>query len=66
MKSVIDKELNLGYSFKVGSECEFYLFKLGKNGNSINIPQDFDSYCDIAPLDKGENIWKYNKYIYRN
>lgn len=56
MKSVIDKEFNLGYSFKVGSECEFYLFKLGKNGNPINISQDFDSYCDISPLDKGENI----------
>lgn len=56
IKSVIDKGRDLGYLFKVGSECEFYLFELDENGNPTNIPQDYASYCDIAPLDKGENI----------
>lgn len=46
----------LGLSFQVGTEIEFYLFKLDENGEKTMIPFDSASYMDIAPEDKGENI----------
>lgn len=50
-------ELNaLGLTCQVGTECEFYLFELDEKGNPTSIPQDRAGYCDIAPLDRGENV----------
>ncbi len=51
-KSLFEK----GYELMLGSELEFYLFKLDDDGNPTRIPMDNASYFDIAPLDKGENI----------
>ena len=45
-----------GYKFYLGSELEFYLFKLDENGNPTKEPYDEAGYMDIAPDDKGENI----------
>ena len=46
----------LGYSAKIGTECEFYLLKQDEDGVPTKIPHDNASYLDIAPLDKGENV----------
>ena len=46
----------LGYSVKIGTECEFYLLKQDEEGLPTKTPHDNASYMDIAPLDKGENI----------
>ncbi|MDO4174353.1 MAG: glutamine synthetase family protein [Eubacteriales bacterium] len=46
----------LGYSAKIGTECEFYLLKQDENGLPTKMPHDNASYLDIAPLDKGENV----------
>lgn len=46
----------LGYDFRVGSEIEFYLFKLDENGEPTKVPYDNAGYMDIAPADKGENV----------
>lgn len=46
----------LGYSVKIGTECEFYLLRQDENGLPTKIPHDNASYLDIAPLDKGENV----------
>lgn len=56
LKNFEKKSNKLGYSFKIGSECEFYLFKLDENGDPTNIPLDNGTYLDVAPNDKGENI----------
>ena len=40
----------------VGTEIEFYLFKLDEQGFPTKIPLDSASYMDIAPDDHGENI----------
>lgn len=56
IKQVIQKGKDMGYFFKIGLECEFYLFQQDEKGNPTNIPQDYAGYCDIAPIDKGENI----------
>lgn len=45
-----------GYTCKIGSECEFYLFKTDENGEPTGVPYDSAGYLDIAPLDKCENI----------
>jgi len=56
LNNIVKGITRLGYSCKIGSECEFYLFKLDDLGNPTQIPHDYAGYCDIAPLDKGENI----------
>jgi glutamine synthetase len=45
-----------GVDFRVGTEIEFYLFKMDENGKATKIPFDNAGYMDIAPDDRGENI----------
>ena len=45
-----------GYAFRIGSEIEFYLFKLDENGDPTKTPYDNAGYMDIGPADKGENV----------
>ena len=45
-----------GIEMMVGTEVEFYLFKLDEKGEATKEPFDKAGYMDIAPLDKGENI----------
>lgn len=47
---------SLGYTPKIGSECEFYLFQRDEFNKPTNIPHDEASYFDVAPLDAGENV----------
>lgn len=52
------KELKDKYncSLNIGSEIEFYLFRLNEKGEPTKTPFDQAGYMDIAPEDKGENI----------
>lgn len=43
-------------SFNVGTEPEFFLFKLDANGNPTTELNDKGGYFDLAPLDMGENV----------
>ncbi len=45
-----------GYEVKVGTECEFYLFQTDEKGNPTDIPHDNGGYCELAPIDRGENV----------
>ncbi|MBQ6522571.1 MAG: glutamine synthetase, partial [Atopobiaceae bacterium] len=45
-----------GVRFSIGSEIEFYLFKLDEDGEPTKVPYDTAGYMDIAPEDKGENV----------
>ncbi len=45
-----------GYAFRIGSEIEFYLFKLDEDGDPTKTPYDNAGYMDIAPDDRGENV----------
>jgi glutamine synthetase len=56
LKQVVERAENMGYSCKIGAECEFYLFKTGENGEPSEVTLDRGGYFDIAPLDKGEDI----------
>lgn len=55
LKQTFEKAKKLGYIFKVGAECEFFLFKTDLNGNPTLDPSDKANYFDVAPLDGGEN-----------
>lgn len=45
-----------GLRFSIGSELEFYLFKLDERGEPTREPHDHAGYMDIAPEDRGENV----------
>ena len=59
-RSILKKEIaraaSFGLSCRLGTECEFYLFKNDENGEPTMIPHDHAGYADIAPLDRGENV----------
>ena len=48
--------LDAGYTCRIGSECEFYLFETDETGRPTRIPQDNAGYLDISPLDQGQNV----------
>ncbi|MBR1639590.1 MAG: glutamine synthetase [Treponema sp.] len=57
LKKTVDKvRTEAGLEFRIGTEIEFYLFKLDSEGEATKIPFDNAGYMDIAPEDKGENI----------
>lgn len=56
LKGAVAQAKAMGYTCKIGAECEFYLFELDEKGNPTKIPHDQAGYCDIAPQDKGENV----------
>ncbi len=49
------KAKKLGYTFNVGPECEFFLFHTDSDGRPTTKTHDAAGYCDIAPMDLGEN-----------
>ncbi len=55
MKKVVKEAEQLGYTFDVGPECEFFLFDLKENGEPTNSSKERGGYFDVGPLDSGEN-----------
>ena len=56
LRRAVQEAAQAGCSFRIGSEIEFYLFKLDENGDRTRIPYDNAGYMDIAPEDRGENV----------
>lgn len=56
LKKTVSKAAEMGYTCKIGAECEFYLFELDETGRPTMRTHDNAGYCDIAPLDRGENV----------
>lgn len=55
LKRVLQEAKDLGYTFYVGPECEFFLFDVGENGLPTTITREKGGYFDVGPLDAGEN-----------
>lgn len=55
LKRTLKKIEELGYVFQVGPECEFFLFHTDDEGRPTTNTHDTASYCDLAPIDQGEN-----------
>ena len=55
LKKVLEEAADMGYSFHVGPECEFFLFHTDDDGRPTTITHEKAGYFDISPLDLGEN-----------
>lgn len=55
LKKVIKEAADMGYTFDVGPELEFFLFELSEDGQPTTKSNDAAGYFDIGPLDMGEN-----------
>jgi glutamine synthetase len=56
LKQTVERAERMGYACKIGTECEFYLFKTDEDGRPTGVTLDSGGYLDIAPLDRGEDI----------
>lgn len=54
LRRVLKKAADMGYTFNVGPECEFFLFQTDDSGNPITKTDDEAGYFDLGPLDRGE------------
>lgn len=55
LKKVLQEAKEMGYTFQVGPECEFFLFNLDQDGLPSTTTQEKGTYFDIGPVDYGEN-----------
>lgn len=56
LKRVLNQMEDAGFkNFNIGTEPEFFLFKLDEHGNPTMNLNDKGGYFDLAPLDLGEN-----------
>lgn len=55
LKRVMKQAEEMGYTFNVGPECEFFLFDIGENGEATTKTKEKAGYFDVGPLDCGEN-----------
>lgn len=55
LKKVLAEAKEMGYTFDVGPECEFFLFHTNEDGQPTTISHEHAGYFDLGPLDLGEN-----------
>lgn len=55
LKKMLAEAKALGYDFKVGPECEFFLFEL-EDGKPSTRLADHGGYFDMSPIDGGESV----------
>ena len=55
LKRAIKEAADMGYTFEVGPECEFFLFHTDENGMPTTLTLEQAGYFDLGPLDLGEN-----------
>ena len=55
LRRVIKKAENMGFSFNVGPECEFFLFHTDQHGHPTTQTNDEAGYFDLGPIDLGES-----------
>ena len=56
LKQAVRDAKKQGVFIEVGTEVEFYVFKLDENGERTNKPIDHAGYMATAPEDRGENL----------
>lgn len=55
LKKVLKEAADMGYSFNVGPECEFFLLETDEKGRPKLETQDKTGYFDLSPLEGAEN-----------
>ncbi len=56
LKKVLAEAAEMGYSFNVGPECEFFLFQTDEDGKPTIKTTDHGGYFDLGTNDSGENV----------
>lgn len=56
LKRTLKRAEEMGYTFNVGPECEFFLFELDQNGQPSTKTSDAAGYFDLGPIDHGDKI----------
>ena len=55
LKKEIARAKEMGYTFHVGPECEFFLFHTDEDGQPTTVSHEKAGYFDLGPVDLGEN-----------
>ena len=55
LRKALREAADMGYSFNVGPECEFFLFNTDEYGHPTTITHDTAGYFDMGPSDLGES-----------
>ena len=55
LKRAVREAEEMGFTFRVGAECEFFLFHLDDNGMPTTLTHEKAGYFDVGPADFGEN-----------
>lgn len=55
LKKAIQEATDMGYTFDVGPELEFFLFDMEESGQPTTKSNERAGYFDLGPLDIGEN-----------
>lgn len=55
LKKVLDQYAAAGLEARVAAEIEFYLFHVDDQGRPTASTHDLAGYCDLTPVDRGEN-----------
>jgi glutamine synthetase len=56
LKNVLADAASMGYTFNVGPECEFFLFRNDEKGKPTLKTFDDAGYFDMGPADPGEDV----------
>jgi len=55
LRNVVKEAAQMGYTFNVGPECEFFLFDTDENTLPTTTTHEQAGYFDLGPMDFGEN-----------
>ena len=55
LKRAVKEAEEMGYTFEVGPECEFFLYHTDDYGQPTTITHEKAGYFDLGPMDLGEN-----------
>ena len=56
LKRVLKEAADMGYTFLVGPECEFFLFQTDEEGKATTETHEMAGYFDVSPIDMAENV----------
>ena len=56
LKKVIKEARDMGFTFHVGPECEFFLFHTDEEGRPTTKTHEMAGYFDVGPIDLAENV----------
>lgn len=56
LKNVLEEAEEMGYTFNVGAECEFFIFHTDEEGRPTTTTHDTSGYFDLGPMDLGGDV----------